>query len=121
MNRRPPISTRHDTPFPYTTLFRSVDARLGATKRSAQDAQASVERAKAAKFARYHQLAGSDERPIRPERVVRDLAELLPADSVVVAAPGTPCPFFSAYLRSEERRVGKECGSTCRSRWSPLH
>src|SRR3546814_19966049 len=24
-------------------------------------------------------------------------------------------------LRSEERRVGKECVSTCRSRWSPLH
>src|SRR3546814_19108549 len=24
-------------------------------------------------------------------------------------------------FRSEERRVGKECGSTCRSRWSPLH
>src|SRR3546814_14126688 len=23
--------------------------------------------------------------------------------------------------RSEERRVGKECGSTCRSRWSPTH
>src|SRR3546814_13125523 len=23
--------------------------------------------------------------------------------------------------RSEERRVGKECGSTCRSRWSPYH
>src|SRR3546814_13830905 len=23
--------------------------------------------------------------------------------------------------RSEERRVGKECVSTCRSRWSPLH
>src|SRR3546814_20633125 len=22
---------------------------------------------------------------------------------------------------SEERRVGKECGSTCRSRWSPYH
>src|SRR3546814_11845044 len=27
---------------------------------------------------------------------------------------------YSAGLdRSEERRVGKECGSTCRSRWSP--
>src|SRR3546814_16485299 len=25
----------------------------------------------------------------------------------------------SAFSRSEERRVGKECGSTCRSRWSP--
>src|SRR3546814_11302268 len=24
-------------------------------------------------------------------------------------------------LRSEERRVGKECVSTCRSRWSPDH
>src|SRR3546814_1651671 len=26
-----------------------------------------------------------------------------------------------AMLRSEERRVGKECVSTCRSRWSPYH
>src|SRR3546814_10965418 len=26
-----------------------------------------------------------------------------------------------AKLRSEERRVGKECVSTCRSRWSPYH
>src|SRR3546814_11722841 len=24
-------------------------------------------------------------------------------------------------VRSEERRVGKECVSTCRSRWSPVH
>ena len=27
----------------------------------------------------------------------------------------------SLLLRSEERRVGKECVSTCRSRWSPYH
>src|SRR3546814_2639857 len=27
----------------------------------------------------------------------------------------------SASKRSEERRVGKECFSTCRSRWSPYH
>src|SRR3546814_18250767 len=26
-----------------------------------------------------------------------------------------------AFSRSEERRVGKECVSTCRSRWSPYH
>src|SRR3546814_18107489 len=25
------------------------------------------------------------------------------------------------FKRSEERRVGKECGRTCRSRWSPNH
>ena len=24
-------------------------------------------------------------------------------------------------VRSEERRVGKECASMCRSRWSPYH
>src|SRR3546814_11037163 len=28
---------------------------------------------------------------------------------------------LSLVLRSEERRVGKECVSTCRSRWSPYH
>src|SRR3546814_6119239 len=47
-------------------------------------------------------------------------------------APGTPeVPSFrpeyvDSYelgfkARSEERRVGKECVSTCRSRWSPYH
>src|SRR3546814_14551576 len=30
--------------------------------------------------------------------------------------------FFQHHgVRSEERRVGKECVSTCRSRWSPYH
>src|SRR3546814_7061494 len=28
---------------------------------------------------------------------------------------------FIIGVRSEERRVGKECVSTCRSRWSPYH
>src|SRR3546814_13512362 len=28
---------------------------------------------------------------------------------------------WAAVDRSEERRVGKECVSTCRSRWSPYH
>src|SRR3546814_17259812 len=30
-------------------------------------------------------------------------------------------PPATARTRSEERRVGKECVSTCRSRWSPYH
>ena len=29
--------------------------------------------------------------------------------------------FFILRLRSEERRVGKECLRLCRSRWSPYH
>src|SRR3546814_9340944 len=32
----------------------------------------------------------------------------------------TPCT-SSGIMRSEERRVGKECVSTCRSWWSPYH
>src|SRR3546814_11849064 len=46
-----------------------------------------------------------------------------------VFAPNLPrrkcgdCEFERATqaARSEERRVGKECVSTCRSRWSPYH
>src|SRR3546814_16600110 len=30
-------------------------------------------------------------------------------------------PIWQKDTRSEERRVGKECVSTCRSRWSPYH
>src|SRR3546814_12363782 len=30
-------------------------------------------------------------------------------------------PLDDPVQRSEERRVGKECVSTCRSRWSPYH
>src|SRR3546814_12644285 len=34
----------------------------------------------------------------------------------------TDCAWkISGPYRSEERRVGKECVSTCRSRWSPYH
>src|SRR3546814_15843396 len=37
-----------------------------------------------------------------------------------IPLPGTlPRNWF--IIRSEERRVGKECVSTCRSRWSPYH
>src|SRR3546814_15599644 len=40
-----------------------------------------------------------------------------PEDSSLTA----PQPGREKRLRSEERRVGKECVSTCRSGWSPYH
>ena len=43
-----------------------------------------------------------------------DILGVLP-DSVTFAPNGTTA------LRSEERRVGKECSLPCRSRWSPYH
>src|SRR3546814_4912927 len=51
------------------------------------------------------------------------------ADIVIALVAGLPSyvlvkvfqPAFFSRERSEERRVGKECVSTCRSRWSPSH
>src|SRR3546814_3092765 len=46
-------------------------------------------------------------------------------DEVFAAAGITPDIVLEAIdadvIRSEERRVGKECVRTCRSRWSPYH
>jgi acetolactate synthase-1/2/3 large subunit len=61
--------------------------------------RAAVAAAKQKKFAAFEELARSGERPIRPERVVAALNRLLPEDAVIVADPGTPCPYFSAFYR----------------------
>ena len=65
-----------------------------------------VDEKKRAKFSTFDTLARSDETPIKPERVVHELGSLLDADAVVVADPGTPCPYFSAYyvVRGTGRR-----------------
>src|SRR3546814_5317248 len=46
--------------------------------------------------------------------IVEGLVNLRPG---TVVKPGAP----QQVTRSEERRGGKECVSTCRSRWSPDH
>ena len=65
-----------------------------------------VDARKRAKFERFEALARSAEAPIRPERVVAELARQLEADATLVADPGTPCPYFSAYyvVRGTGRR-----------------
>ena len=50
------------------------------------------------------------------------LAKLLHGIPHVVTAHSLePLRPWKAEQRSEERRVGKECAITCRSRWSPYH
>jgi acetolactate synthase I/II/III large subunit len=58
---------------------------------------AAVAKAKAEKFAKFDALAASTDAPIKPERVVKELSKALDADAIVVADPGTPCPYLSAY------------------------
>jgi len=65
-----------------------------------------VAKAKAEKFAAFAELARSDEVPIRPERIVATLQDLLPEDAIILADAGTPCPYFSAYY--EQRRTGRQ-------------
>src|SRR3546814_1740462 len=63
----------------------------------------------------------------RQFRVMREPAELGVGQRAVF---GVDIGYFGGCIaqhradtgmRSEERRVGKECVSTCRSRWSPYH
>src|SRR3546814_18355268 len=42
-------------------------------------------------------------------------------DTLAMVRSGEGVLVPEAVQRSEERRVGKECVSTCRSRWSPCH
>src|SRR3546814_9271346 len=51
---------------------------------------------------------------LRPISVLVDITNFFTYDL------GRPLHVFDA-ARSEERRVGKECVSTCRSRWSPYN
>ena len=60
-----------------------------------------VAAAKRAKFSAFRLLAEANERPIRPERVVAELNRVLRGDAVVVADPGTPCPYLSAYYEND--------------------
>ncbi len=64
-----------------------------------------IARAKAEKFAAFEALAKSDDSPIKPERIVASLRRVLPDNAIVVADPGTPCPYLSAYF--EIRATGK--------------
>ena len=65
-----------------------------------------VDAKKRAKFEKFEALARSSDAPIKPERVVFELSRLLDNDAILVADPGTPCPYFSAYhvVRGTGRR-----------------
>src|SRR3546814_15802017 len=110
MFRRPPRSTRTDTPFPYTTLFRSASdvmtgrpltlwltgsIGMGKSTVAAMFADEGVPVFDA--DAAVHRLQGPG------GRLVARIEAMFPD------------------TRSEERRVGKECVRKGRSRWEPAH
>src|SRR3546814_11232722 len=136
MIRRPPRSTRTDTLFPYTTLFRSpvivhqnwLDAYDYTTDRGAaflnEYARANDPFDKVGKESRTMEVASivrASDRSFQVQWSERryvngSLAgtERWTASLTVVVQPPK-----TVEKRSDERRVGKECVSTFRARCSP--
>src|SRR3546814_15095682 len=107
MIRRPPRSTRTDTLFPYTTLFRSCAS--GQPQAGAELTHPCVQTA--APFP-----CGC----LRCSPCLTARGRTWPAHPCATCRLSRSIPRQSPF-RSEERRVGKECVSTCRSRWSTYH
>src|SRR3546814_11882107 len=108
--RRPPRSTRTDTLFPYTTLFRSVELPPGYWVDYGGT---------------FEQLISASNRlmVVVPVVLIMIFGLLFMAfgsarDAAIVFS-GVPLALTGGVLRSEARRVGKEWGSTFRSRWAP--
>jgi acetolactate synthase-1/2/3 large subunit len=82
----------------------ALNEALAAVKRPLE--ASAIERAREQKFAKFHALAESNDKPIKPERVVAALSQALDPDAIVAADAGTPCPYLSAYyqLRGTGRR-----------------
>src|SRR3546814_14660589 len=109
MLRRPPRSTRTDTLFPYPTLFRSI-VNVYNLIMSIPTSTRTTPRP-----VRKKAEATVDPRQLR-QRALADVRREL-----VLAAARSAFFELGMEKRSEERRVGKACVSTCRSRWSPYH
>ena len=97
-NYRTDVALVGDARLGLAALGAAVRERIARRPADAADGRAIVARARAEKQAFFAGLAASTERPIRPERVVDALNRLLPANAIVVADPGTPCPYFAAYF-----------------------
>src|SRR3546814_14141458 len=107
MIRRPPRSTRTDTLFPYTTLFRSGLPQVSVFHWFA--------------ISRTPAIFLPAENPLR--YTILHIIAVGRHNDMAGAGEGAQSldrrhQFHAVVGRSEERRVGKECVSTCRSRWS---
>src|SRR3546814_11520795 len=113
MIRRPPRSTRTDTLFPYTTLFRSL-ASFGVWT--------AVAVLIGKRWYRDYPVESSD--PLLNDRAARLIGDIVVVTDAIENGAGrvrVGDGTWPAHGRSEERRVGKECVSPCYFRWSPHH
>src|SRR3546814_13720823 len=134
MIRRPPRSTRTDTRFPYTTLFRSAEPR-GSVGRSGLPSactpvrgwlsglHASVQRYDDGQHGRSVNEQDASE-PLHRRRLSScpENPSSCGLHAEAIASAVLVKPYTNPLGdRSEERRVGQECVSTCSCRWRRYH
>jgi len=101
-NYRTDVALVGDARLALEDLGEAVRERLGRRPSAAADGRALAGAARARKSADFAALAASAATPIKPERVVHALNRLLPAKAIVVADPGTPCPYLSAFFEAPQ-------------------
>jgi len=101
-NYRTAVGLVGDARLALQALDAALRERLPQRVPDAVDGRTLARQAQAEKWARLDALAASTEQPIRPEVVVHALNRLLPSRAVVVADPGTPCPYLAAYFQQPQ-------------------
>src|SRR3546814_15421921 len=114
MIRRPPSSTRTDTLFPYTTLFRSAAVVLVMLGPVA--VMPELQRSGIGNALMQAALAVADRDGVGAIMLIGD-AEYYGRYGFD-AAPTQQWRLPGPFERSAQRRGGTACVSTCRSRWS---
>ncbi len=79
------------------SLFEMNKLISSANHRANHDGIARVQNAVTEKFSTFAEFSTSLDKPVRPEKVIASLQNILDDDAIICADPGTPCPYFSAY------------------------
>src|SRR3546814_17933110 len=118
---RPPRATRTDTLFTYTTLFRSPGPKAANGEHGLAYLSHFSTLCWSLGSPPKTSIRISQTRSPRADRRRLRLHAALQQEPGVEACSNCAGPIAasaSKFGRSEERRVGNECVSTCRSRWS---
>src|SRR3546814_13637582 len=121
---RPPRSTRTDTLLPYTTLFRSqgrTDLYFDYCAEFPVYVIAMVLGIRPQDLEHFHEWTAMLQIAAAPADEARSARLAVEAYMRDIIADRRKAPRDDIVSRSEERRVGKECVSTCRSRWAQYH
>src|SRR3546814_11202634 len=120
MIRRPPRSTRTDTLFPYTTLFRSIVVREWRVDRSSGSLDPAAldillnERTRLVAFTHCSNLIAE----INPVSAIcakiRAAGAVRAVDGVSLAPPGLP----DVAMLGVDRTAGRRAGQACSRQWS---